>query len=199
MYGGGGYDAVAAPVVWTLHAHSGVRGFGALRLDRLALGQAHGDYGKDYRFLPYAVRCGDEHVLSRWNMIRQKLTVSRVQAVVRVDGDGTASLISQGKGPTLWRERGRGPWYALDRLACAPLSDGDMVSLDWHDPEAAVFRVTCVVDEQGAYARAHAQQQQQQQQGYAPGPAAWLTGVDERGAVYYYNEQTGQSQWEPPW
>ena len=27
----------------------------------------------------------------------------------------------------------------------------------------------------------------------------WVTGVDEAsGQTYYYNEQTGQSQWDPP-
>mmetsp|Transcript_6596 Transcript_6596/g.15384 ORF Transcript_6596/g.15384 Transcript_6596/m.15384 type:complete len:298 (-) Transcript_6596:339-1232(-) len=28
-------------------------------------------------------------------------------------------------------------------------------------------------------------------------PAGWMTGVDQ-GQTYYYNEQTGQTQWEPP-
>jgi hypothetical protein len=47
--------------------------------------------------------------------------------------------------------------------------------------------------------------QQGAQQSYAqPGyvqdlPAGWTTGVDESsGATYYYHEQTGQSQWDPP-
>ena len=41
-------------------------------------------------------------VLSRWNMFKQKLTVSRVQCVMQVLADGTAVAESRGKGPTLW-------------------------------------------------------------------------------------------------
>jgi len=29
-------------------------------------------------------------------------------------------------------------------------------------------------------------------------PAGWISGTDPSGATYYYNENTGQSQWEPP-
>ena len=42
--------------------------------------------------------------LTRWNMLTQKLTVSRKQGVVQCLADGTATLTSEGKGPTLWRE-----------------------------------------------------------------------------------------------
>jgi hypothetical protein len=37
-------------------------------------------------------------------MLTQKLTVSRKQGVVQCLADGTATLTSEGKGPTLWRE-----------------------------------------------------------------------------------------------
>ena len=37
------------------------------------------------------------------------------------------------------------------------------------------------------------------QQGYGNLPAGWISGIDQTsGQTYYYNEQTGQSQWEPP-
>ena len=58
-----------------------------------------------YRDLPYFVQSGEELVLSRWNMEVQKLHVSREQCTVSVLGDGTASLLSCGKPPTLWRSR----------------------------------------------------------------------------------------------
>ena len=35
--------------------------------------------------------------------------------------------------------------------------------------------------------------------GQAALPYGWISGVDQQsGQTYYYNEQTGQSQWEPP-
>ena len=73
-------------------------------------------------------------------MLNQKLTVSRKQGVVHCLADGAATLTSEGKGPTLWRELG-GPWCALQRGGAVYLSEGDQVSLDVSDPEAAVF--TC--------------------------------------------------------
>jgi len=83
-------------------------------------------------------------VLSRWNMQRPNLTVSREQCKVVVAADGTAALVSCGKGPTLWRPaKGPTPWYAVSRSETCTLADGDQISLDCNDPEAAVF--TCEV------------------------------------------------------
>ena len=83
-------------------------------------------------------------MLSRWNMQRPKLTVSREQCKVIVASDGTAALVSCGKGPTLWRPaKGPTPWYAVSRSETCTLADGDQISLDCNDPEAAVF--TCEV------------------------------------------------------
>ena len=83
-------------------------------------------------------------VLSRWNMQRPNLTVSREQCKVMVAADGTAALVSCGKGPTLWRPaKGPTPWYAVSRSETCTLADGDQISLDCNDPEAAVF--TCEV------------------------------------------------------
>ena len=55
-------------------------------------------------------------VLSRYNMLKQKLTVSRKQAMVACLEDGSATLTSVGRGATLWRERG-GPWCSLTSRA----------------------------------------------------------------------------------
>ena len=92
--------------------------------------------------LPHALRSGEELVLSRWHMQRPKLTVSREQCKVMVAADGTADLVSCGKGPTLLRQSGA-PWYAVSRSDTCPLAHGDQISLDCNDPEAAVF--TCEV------------------------------------------------------
>ena len=115
-------------------------------------------------------------------MLTQKLTVSRVQAIVQIH-DGTATLSSCGRGSTLWRGRGL-PWVALNKGDQVPLTDGDQVSLDCNDAEAAVY--TC--EEQGAM----------QQDIYAQLPYPWEQLADQEGNVYYSNTQTGESQWGPP-
>ena len=202
-------------------------------------------YMQDVRLLPHALRHGEELVLSRWNMQAPKPTVSREQCKVVVAADGTAALVSCGRGPTLWRQSGA-PWYAVSRSDTCPLSEGDQISLDCNDPEAAVF--TCEVSsaaqqtfDQQDYAQEYAQQGylfvtqvdlpagwttgdnqvRESEQGYAQDyvqgdaeqtyaqqgnaqsqcglPAGWVAGVDEAsGATYYYNAETGTSQWEPP-
>lgn len=100
-----------------------------------------------YQTLPYFVSSGDEVILGRWNMLQPKPTVSRVQALVRLDHDGTPTLISCGRPATLWR-RGGGPWNGLVKGQTHVLADGDQVSLDWAYPEGTVF--TCV-QLQGGY------------------------------------------------
>ena len=162
-------------------------------------------YKKDYRFLPYTLCNGEQQVLSRWNMVKQRLTVSRMQCIVQVTADGIPAVISCGRGPTLWRAPG-GPWNGLYRDQWKVLDNGDQLSLDWHDPDAAVF--TCQVTnamQQASYPQQEYMQQDYAQQGYAQQgyaqelPAGWSMGVDEAsGATYYYNEQTGQTQWDPP-
>lgn len=96
----------SAQVTWSVRGVAGVSGFthpdGFTHLDR-------------YRDLPYFVQSGEELVLSRWNMEVQKLHVSREQCTVSVLGDGTASLLSCGKPPTLWRSRTGASWNALLR------------------------------------------------------------------------------------
>ena len=117
----------SAPVLWGLHPWSGVAGFPGV--------------DEKYFALPYALRAGDQFVLSRWNMLQQRLTVSRIQAIAQANSDGTATLTSHGRGPTLWRAHG-GPWNALYSGQRKELQGGDQVSLDCNEPEAAVF--TCL-------------------------------------------------------
>ena len=99
-----------------------------------------------YLHLPYVLRLGEEQVLSRWNMVRQKLTVSREQCKVAVAADGAALLLSTGRGPTMWRSRAAsewpcGPWNALYSGQVRVIEDGDQLSLDCNDPDDAVLFV----------------------------------------------------------
>ena len=136
-YGGPqGYDQQGggAPTLWRVEGFSGVTGHAR-------------EAPEKYSALPYFVPGGDETVLSRWNMMMPRDTVSRVQALVRVGHDGTPLLVSCGRGATLWR-RGGGPWNGLVNGQTHILANGDQVSLDWSNPEGAVF--TCV-QLQGGY------------------------------------------------
>ena len=158
-------------VFWQLASFSGVAGF-----DFTQEGKHYNSWGLHAAAaaepLPYALCAGDKQVLSRWNMVNQKLTVSRKQAKVECLGDGTATLTSVGKGPTLWRgQQSGGGWVALYQGDKVALSHGDHISLDCNDPDAAVF--ICESEDameqqggqQGGYV--HVQQQDlQQQQGY---------------------------------
>lgn len=167
----------------------------------------------------HTLRAGDERVLSRWNMLSQKLTVSRKQGVVQCHGDGTATLTSEGKGPTLWREQD-GPWCALQRGGAVYLSENDQVSLDCSDPESAVFMVylcTCQSNmctcrsspryqqggsmQQGGSVQQSGSVQQDgsgEEQGQPQLPYPWQVLVDQNGTVYYSNPQTGEASWDPP-
>jgi hypothetical protein len=102
----------------------------------------------EYTYLPYNIAPGGEMVLSRWNMAQPSPSVSRVQAVVQVAPDGTATLHSgpyfggsQGKPPTGVRQGPGSPWYWLASGQSQVLSSGCQISLDQQNPEGAVF--TC--------------------------------------------------------
>jgi hypothetical protein len=129
-------------VIWSIAAYNGVAGFSGVT--GFAAQNKGGffqlEYGSEGRpcQLPYTLGYGDEQVLSRWNMEEQALTVSRVQAIVKCQADGSALLTSEGKGATLWRQYG-GPWNYLQTDEQVILGDADQVSLDCNDPERAVF------------------------------------------------------------
>ena len=158
--------------------------------DDVAYRLEHGRDGRPCQ-LPYLVSADEDKVLSRYNMINQKQSVSRGQCKVRVFSGGGALLISRGESPTLWRRAG-GPWNMLYKDEEQSLSDGDQISLDCDDPEGAVFVCTAPGGVGG--------QQQQPADLTARLDAGWESHVDEAsGQTYYVNSQTGESQWEPPW
>lgn len=134
-------------------------------------GQQHGMQG---------LRAGEDQVLGRYNMLMQKDTVSRAQCTVYATADGRASLVSNGKGPTLWRNSG-GYWNPLHKGEMAQLSNGDQIALDQKEPENAVFTVEIMGNngQQGGYG------QQDQYGGYAQ--------QDQYGG-YAQQDQYGQQQ-----
>jgi hypothetical protein len=169
-------QAPGAQAVWRFAGLSGVAGFDFTQDDpHYRTWGLHARSTKNA--LPYTLRSGDEQVLSRWNMVNQKLTVSRRQCTVRCHGDGVATLTSEGKGPTVWRENG-GAWIALQKGDRVTLSDGDSIGLDFNDPDAAVF--VC------------------QLEGAMQLPYPWERVADPNGGAFYFNPQTGVSQWDPP-
>ena len=137
----------------------------------------------------YTVRSGEEQVLGRFDMVEQKNTVSRMQCVVQVAADGTASVVSLGKRPTGLRARagpdkyGRGaPWYGLEsdatRMNAHVLKDGEQIALDMDSgeslgyqgtPYSAVFTCHMVQGDQCGQQDQYGQPQGQygQQGGYA--------------------------------
>ena len=151
------------------------------------------EFGREGRpcQLPYLLGAGEEKLLSRHNMIEPKHSVGRGQCKILCTADGAAVLTSVGEFPTLWRSAG-GPWNMLHKYETQALSDGDQVSLDYNDPEAAVF--VCTAGGGG---------QSQQPTGMTGGQQAassgWVAQVDEAsGETFYLNSQTGETQWEPP-
>lgn len=101
----------------------------------------------------YAVRSGEELILGRFDMLDQSLYVSRQQCIIQVAAHGTATLISTGKAPTLYRQYSGAPWYVLRRSrplgddigydGTHDLSDGEQICLDIGNPECAIFTLFC--------------------------------------------------------
>lgn len=212
----GGREGSGGQVLWRLDRYCGVAGFsGVAGFTAEKKNYMYTPEDDDFFrpcALPYTLCSGDERPLSRWNMIEQKLTVSRIQAIVKCSNDG-AVLSSEGRGPTLWRMPG-GQWNALYRGGTHLLNDGDQISLDCYDPEAAVFmclreggyaqqqqdqQYGYAQQQQGGYDQQQGGYQQQGQQSQGQLPYGWEQLMDQNsGHVYYSNSQTGQTQWEPP-
>jgi len=97
----------------------------------------------------YRVGCGEEQVLGRYDMAEQSLYVSREQAIVRVDANGAALLVSVGKPPTLYREAPGTPWQCLWAKQSFGfdeshvLSDGNQIGLDIREPDSVIFTIRC--------------------------------------------------------
>lgn len=160
-------------------AAMGLQGSGAQILWRLV--PTAGVYSE------FIVCNGKELVLGCADMIEQVPTVSQVQCLIQVAADGSATLVSLGERPTGLRVRRGAPAFGLRKKARHVLADGNEIALDG---VSMTGLYTCQAEMADAVIP---EQEGDQQQG------DWVTGVDEAsGQTYYYNEQTGHSQWEPP-
>jgi len=137
-----------------------------------------------YGTIPYSLSPGEEQTLSRWNMVVESQAVSRVQALVKCQGDGSLTVTGCGKYPSLLRQYG-GQWDYIYKGDMRALNSGDQLSLDYNNPEGAVF--TCQdlqQQQQGGYG------QGQQQQGYGGGQQQGY-GQEQQG---YGQQQGGYDQ-----
>jgi len=180
------------PQAFTQHSHGGQPTWHHPHGTNQVLWRLVGSSGTHSR---YNLRKHDVQVLSRYNMLKQSLFVSRKQCMISCLADGTTTLTSVGKAPTLWRDCS-GPWCSVQRGESLRLTHGDQVSLDCKDPDNTVF--TCQeksVMQQGTpllgglAAEGHGEPQL---------ASPWEQVADQNGAVYYINPQTGEAQWDPP-
>ena len=149
----------------------------------------------------YQLHSGEEQVLGRFDMVEQSPYVSRMQCIVRVANDGTASVISLGKAQTrivigsdAWSRR----TVILGKEQTHALKDGEQIALQ-KDHLSGSMQAVFTVYAPAAHGDSHAQEDgyaQQGQQQWTPHP--WETQVDQNGQVYYHNPQTGVVQWDPP-
>jgi len=150
----------------------------------------------------YYVDRGMTQTLGRYDMVEyegQKMHVAPDQCVVHAAEDGSCIYVyAQGQLPTGWRTGPHEPWTWMNPGESIALTNGHKVSLDYNDPEAAVYKFerSGWAEEYGSYASTG------QQQGYGGAtqlPPGWTSGIDQQsGQTFYYNQNTGQSQWEPP-
>ena len=63
----------------------------------------------------YTVRNGEQQVLGRFDLDPQPPTVSRMKCMLQVGNDGTATMVSLGRGPTGVRENYNTPWAWLQK------------------------------------------------------------------------------------
>jgi hypothetical protein len=119
------------------------------------------------------------------------------QCVVQVAEDGSCCYVyAQGSQPTGWRTNPNEAWTWMQPGQSTVLQSGWKVSLDMNNPEQAVYKFEkagrFIVEE---YLNAQAAKAV----GQAPLPPGWITQSDpSSGQTYYYNQQTGATQWEAP-
>ena len=116
---------------------------------------------------------------------------SAARCVLQVAEDGSCIYAyAQGTSPTGWRTRPDEPWRWMQPGESVALGTGNKVSLDCNDPQACVFKFE---KNDPKFALGPARRD------LVLLPAGWVSELDQAsGQAYYTNQQTGQSQWEPP-
>lgn len=134
----------------------------------------------------YWVERGQQQAVGRYDMVEyegQKMEIAPDQVVLFAAEDGSAMYVyAQGQQPTGWRTRPDEPWNWMQPGESVALYSGHKISLDCNYPESAVFKF-----------------EKSGEVGTGMLPAGWTTGYDESlQKQYYYNTQTGASQWDVP-
>ena len=152
--GYGGQQQQGGPILWQIHAASGIVGHSRFtgapgRFNSVA---------EKYGYLPYTLCAGEDVALGRFNMMQQSPYVSRVQCSLQVGYDNSLVLTSLGKPRTIVRLPGA-PWISLTRGQKHVLQNGEQIGLDVMNPEGTVF--TCMAEggamQQGGYGQQQAQ------------------------------------------
>lgn len=93
----------------------------------------------------HTIRNGEEQVLGRWDMLQQSVYISRMQCIVQVAADGTATLVSTGKPPTAVRLPNDASWYNiwLSNGERKTLVNGEQIALDCKNPDGAFYTIWC--------------------------------------------------------
>ena len=153
--------------------------------------------GGALKSVDYWVERGTDRALGCNEIVSSRLEVhdrphiAPDQCVVQPAEDGSEIYVyARGTYPTGWRTSPQQEWTWMQPGESVALGTGHKISLDYYDPGACVFKF------------------EKNDPSEAPGPArscltfmppGWVSGIDEAsGQTYYMNQQTGQSQWEPP-
>ena len=167
--------------------------------------------GNEYNLEP-----GQSTALGTYDIYDNPQHVSPEQCIIQVADDASALYCyAQGNSPTGWRTRPDEPWNWMQPGESVALMSGWKISLDCEYPESAVYKFEkagrflveefLAAQQAGVYGNTAPARggggYGGQQGGYGQQggnlPPGWTTGQDN-GQTYYYNEQTGQSQWDPP-
>lgn len=154
---------------------------------------------KRYYEMPYYVVNTEEHKLSSANLYYDAPMIEQVQCKIKTRSNGDTGLLGIGGiSPTLVRSVRDGQWGEWDLVYKGQnrwLFSGDQISLDYNNPEAALFQLTEEV-------HGMTWEQWWQMGGMTGGMqdgGVWEAQVDPTsGQTYYLNSQTGEYQWEPP-
>ena len=77
----------------------------------------------------FRIHPGGKQIIGRFQLIQPDPFLSREQCVVQVGRDGTATVKSIGKPPTMVRADTDAPWYGIEKDQEQPLVDGVQISL----------------------------------------------------------------------
>lgn len=146
----------------------------------------------------YNLEPGTTQALGALDMYGDSPHVAQDQVIAQVAEDGSCCYVyAQGTSPTGWRTRPDEPWTWMQPGEAVTLQSGWKVSLDCQYPESAVYKF----EKAGRFlVEEYLAERYIEPAGVgAQLPPGWVTGVDpSTGQQYYYNEQTGASQWDPP-